>query len=410
MTEIATPPMDRVSAAIAVARTAFAEVSDVPVWPMDAGQVTRALDDLAAHEAQTAALRSRLIMQAEAVEAAQTMSTPNWLAHRQKLSRPEAHRRARLAKGLAAHPATAAALEGGRLNVEQAAAILSGLDTLPEDLDPALVAKAEEHLIELAKDYDAKALKHLARRLLEVVAPDEADAHLAKLLERSAAEDEDANRVYAWETPQGRIRGKFDLDAFTGASFLKALRAKAAPKHRASQGPLGERKPTADRLGEAFADYVRRYPASKLPKAGGLNATVVVTMPLETLMGGLKAAKLDTGEDISPGLARRIACDAGIIPAVLGGRSEVLDLGRTKRFHNKAQRIVATIEQGGCIAEGHDCPPGMSQMHHPTTWSDGGETNRDAWMLCPPAHRRVHDARYTHERLPNGKVRFTRRT
>ena len=88
MTEIATPPMDRVSAAIAVARTAFAEVSDVPVWPMDAGQVTRALDDLAAHEAQTAALRSRLIMQAEAVEAAQTMSTPNWLAHRQKLSRP----------------------------------------------------------------------------------------------------------------------------------------------------------------------------------------------------------------------------------------------------------------------------------------------------------------------------------
>jgi len=133
-------------------------------------------------------------------------------------------------------------------------------------------------------------------------------------------------------------------------------------------------------------------------------------MPLETLLGGLKAAKLDTGQDISPGLARRIACDAAIIPAVLGGRSEVLDLGRTKRFHNKAQRIVATIEQGGCIAEGHDCPPGMSQIHHPTPWSKGGETNRDAWMLCPAAHRRCHDPKYTHQRLPNGKVRFTRRT
>lgn len=127
-------------------------------------------------------------------------------------------------------------------------------------------------------------------------------------------------------------------------------------------------------------------------------------------MGGLKGAKLDTGETISPGLARRVACEAGIIPAVLGGNSEVLDLGRKKRFHTKAQRIKATIEQGGCIEEGCDAPPAMTQMHHPEKWSDGGGTDGDAWMLCPSAHRRVHDSRYSHERLPNGKIRFHRRT
>jgi len=49
-------------------------------------------------------------------------------------------------------------------------------------------------------------------------------------------------------------------------------------------------------------------------------------------------------------------------------------------------------------------------MHHPDEWSKGGETNRDGWMLCPPAHRLVHDPRYTHQLLPNGRVRFTRRT
>ena len=75
-------------------------------------------------------------------------------------------------------------------------------------------------------------------------------------------------------------------------------------------------------------------------------------MPLDTLMGGLKAAKLDTGETISPGLARRLACEAGIIPAVLGGTSQVLDLGRKKRFHNEAQRIVKIIETGGCTGPG----------------------------------------------------------
>jgi hypothetical protein len=108
----------------------------------------------------------------------------------------------------------------------------------------------------------------------------------------------------------------------------KALFALAAPRHRASHGPLGERLPTPERLGHAFVEMIQRYPTKALPKAGGLNATVVVLMPLETLMGSLKAAHLDTGESISPGQARRLACAAGIIPAVLGGESEVLDLSR----------------------------------------------------------------------------------
>ena len=151
-------------------------------------------------------------------------------------------------------------------------------------------------------------------------------------------------------------------------------------------------------------------PPTSSPDAGGLNATVVVLMSYETLIGGLKAAHLDTGEHLSPGLARRIACDAAIIPAVLGGKSEVLNLGRSRRFHSRAQRLKATIEQGGCLAEGCDAPPGFTHMHHPLEWSRGGGTDSDAWMLCPSDHRRVHDPRYTHERLPNGKVRFHRRT
>ena len=81
----------------------------------------------------------------------------------------------------------------------------------------------------------------------------------------------------------------------------KHLYALAAPKHRASQGPLGERRPTPERLGHAFTELIQRYPAKNLPKAGGLNATVVVLMHLDTLMGELKAAHLDTGETISPG-------------------------------------------------------------------------------------------------------------
>ena len=192
--------------------------------------------------------------------------------------------------------------------------------------------------------------------------------------------------------------------------FKKHLFALAAPKHRASQGPLGERRPTPERLGQAFVELIQRYPTKKLPKAGGLNATVVVLMHLDTLMGGLKAAQLDTGETISPGAARRLACEAGIIPAVLDGKSQVLDLGRKKRFYSEGQRIAKTIEAGGCEVEGCDAPPGTTHMHHPERWADGGETNRDGIMICPPHHSRAHDTRYQMTRLPTGKIAFHRRT
>lgn len=72
---------------------------------------------------------------------------------------------------------------------------------------------------------------------------------------------------------------------------------------------------------------------------GGTGATVVVTMTLDSLLGGLAEAVLDNGDRISAATARRLACESGIVPVVLGGRSEVLDLGRRRRYHSKAQRI-----------------------------------------------------------------------
>ena len=214
-----------------------------------------------------------------------------------------------------------------------------------------------------------------------------------------------------WDDGRGKVHGRFTLDALTGSMLKKALHAYAAPKHRASQGPLGERRPTPQRLGQAFTEYIQRYPAKRLPQAGGLNATVVVMMTLETLMGGLKAAGLDTGETISPGQARRLACDARIIPAVLDGNSQVLDLGRGKRLGSEAQRIVKTIEAGGCQVDGCDAPPGMTHLHHNKRWADGGNTNiDDLIMICPWHHSRAHDQRYNMTRLPTGKYTFHRRT
>lgn len=139
-------------------------------------------------------------------------------------------------------------------------------------------------------------------------------------------------------------------------------------------------------------EYVAGYPADRLPDAGGVNATVVATMGLDSLLGGLQAAQLDTGEPISAALARRLACAAGIIPAVLGTKSEPLDLGRRTRFHTAPQRIALAIDQSGCTAEG------------------GETTVKNGRLLCPRHHARAHDPTYTMTRLPGSKVTFQRRT
>lgn len=81
-------------------------------------------------------------------------------------------------------------------------------------------------------------------------------------------------------------------------------------------------------MGTALCELLERLDDSAAPAVGGTGATVVVTMTLETLQGGLTAAALDTGDRITARTARRLACEAGIIPVVLNGKSEVLDQPR----------------------------------------------------------------------------------
>ena len=71
---------------------------------------------------------------------------------------------------------------------------------------------------------------------------------------------------------------------------------------------------------------------------------MVVTIDHTVLAGALKAAHLDTDQALSAGEARRLACSAGILPAVLGSRSVALDLGRESRLFSEAQRLAKGLD------------------------------------------------------------------
>lgn len=408
-----------IAAALARVEDELTSLRDVPAWSMDAEETRSALVRATRATAQLAEVEARLAAHGKVVrveDASGATSTANWWSHATKQTRAGAHRKTRFAAALARplHEPVRVALADGRLLLDQAQVIVEAVDALPDDLVPDdLRADARDTLLGYAADHDAKALRVLGRRILDVVAPEVGEAHEARLLEKQER-DARATAVFRMrDDGQGRSHGRFSIPTADAEMLRKGLLGLASPKHRAA---ADGRAPDPDRpgphtMGEAFCEYVTGYPADRLPNAGGVSATVVVTMDLATLLGGLRAAQLDTGHRISPALARRWACEAGVIPAVLDSDGQVLDLGRTKRFHTKAQRIALGIEQGGCTADGCDWPPGMCHVHHGVPWSRGGPTDlKNGRLLCPRHHARAHDTTYTLTELPGGKVRFHRRT
>jgi hypothetical protein len=115
---------------------------------------------------------------------------------------------------------------------------------------------------------------------------------------------------------------------------------------------------------------------------------------------------------VSAGEVRRLSCNAGIIPLVLGGDSVPLDLGREQRFFSKGQKITLNHVYGGCAAHNCDRPPAWVEYHHKKPWAKGGRTDlADGIPLCPPHHHMAdHPETWNMHTLPDGKVRFHRRT
>jgi hypothetical protein len=176
--------------------------------------------------------------------------------------------------------------------------------------------------------------------------------------------------------------------------------------------PRGRRRATSAVLGDAFVQLVERFPAEDLPTTGGVNATVVVTVPLATLEGRLGAADLlGTSHQLSPGAARRLACSAGVIPAVLDTDSRVLDLGRRARTATTSQRVALAVQQQGtCGVEHCDRPAAWADAHHwRQRWVDGGRTDlTDLVLVCRRHHTLSHLPGRALAPQPGGRYRIRR--
>ena len=121
-------------------------------------------------------------------------------------------------------------------------------------------------------------------------------------------------------------------------------------------------------------------------------AKLVVTIDFETLLGQLAGAGVTgTGEVLSAATVRRLACDAGVLPMVLGRDSEPLDVGRAKRLVTGGLRQALIHRDGGCTFPGCTIPAAWTDAHHVTAWYRGGTTSLSTCvLLCRRHHTYVH--------------------
>lgn len=128
---------------------------------------------------------------------------------------------------------------------------------------------------------------------------------------------------------------------------------------------------------------------------------------LEALLTGLGVAGVEGGGAIVAGEARRLACSAGLVPAVLGGDSVPLDLGRERRLHNSHQRRALALVHETCAVTGCERLFAWCEVHHHRLRSAGGRTDLDnALPLCGWHHRRAHEDGWDLRRHSSGDYRF----
>ncbi len=204
------------------------------------------------------------------------------------------------------------------------------------------------------------------------------------------------------------------------AEYLLRLDPEGRAVLEAAIGPLSAPTPVAGlrdlrpsdrRRGEALVGVCRRATAAGPATPTGEKAQVVVTMTLRDLEARLGSATTlgsrDAGRALAPETARRIACDAGVVPAVLGADGEVLELGRGRRLFSRGQTAALWLRDGGCSFPGCDIPAHWCDAHHLWHWAGGGPTDlANAALLCGRHHTIVHQRGLRGLVSPAGEVEW----
>ncbi len=403
-------PGHPVADALEQMNAALDSVADAPLWSLPGSQVDAVLQDAHRLEGRLHELTLRLVGEADRRRAstrAGAASPQAWLRRRLQLAPGEAKQHVTLAAALADRlDLTRTALASGDLSRAHAQDVAKVLATLPSDLGSSGRMDAERQLIAWCREFDPCEVAKLGRRLWEVIDPEAAEAHEGKLLAKQECEARRKRHLAFGHDGFGghRMRGQFDPES--AAIIAAALDPLAKPLPTTADGP--DPRTPGQRYADALDELCRReLESGELPRRGDEKPQIVVTMTLDKLRQTVGSGRLDTGHRLSPETVRKLACDAQVVPAVLGSDGQPLDLGRSSRTFTPAQRKALGLRDGGCAFPGCDRPPAWCEGHHVRYWIDGGRTDLDnGVLLCCYHHTTIHHGDWVIRMAADGRPDF----
>ncbi|WP_434122448.1 DUF222 domain-containing protein [Paenarthrobacter nitroguajacolicus] len=304
------------------------------------------------------------------------------------------------------------ALSSALVPSRSATIISTALDTVRQLTDEDTITRMEHALTTTAMESDPDFVTKMTKRWTDVIDQDGAEPS-----------EEVLRQLQGAFLRRRRRHGLHHLEIFATAeqyeTLTTAMNTATNPRLTTGNNPTDDKPsgPDLDRRSRAqkllnglVGACALAMTTGKLPSNGGLRPQLTVTIDHRDLFeqvthnsrpsdhGNTGAAlnPLSTGTatftgPIHPNTIRKIACDADIIPVLLGTDSRVLDIGRTTRIFPPHIRKAITARDGGCAFPDCTIPAPWCEAHHTTYWSHGGTTStNNGTLLCSHHHHLIH--------------------
>jgi len=410
------------------ALAAMERFSKAPVRGLSLPELRRLLEKLGRLNSATTSALCRVTVEVDAE--GPSAGAAGVLQNTTRMSKRDANRTAKTAKGLAEMPTVAGRLADGELTAEHVNALVDAAEqTSPEAVD------SDRSLLDSASEKPADLFAQDAKRWVSDNADDRGEA----LLQRQRK----ARKLSMWldrHTGMGCISGQFDPvryglleEAIAGHAKL-LQRQDSAGNHGIAgtadtpSGDPHEKRTFWQRQADAFFEIAtqrdalslqllesigtdetdtgtQRSQARKRQGIGGArgraSTQLVVVADIGLIDGTNPAGRCEipgTGP-VPPSILSQLSPDTKLAGMIFSGKGRVLWLGRSRRFVNLPQELAVAVRDRGCVKCG--APMHQCDIHHVLPWKQDGPTDiENLQALCRTHHRESHGPHDPDKRTP----------
>ena len=364
-----------------VVRLVASAVNDLPSHSLAQSEVAECLRFAQQLQSLGTSLQSRMLRSSgvTGVQSAQLVAATG-------ISSRQAKRAVRLAETINAAPAVSQALAQGEITDGHVEALtfMSALNRRAASNAPGLMAAAKSQGVD---EFQSTVKQWEARAEGDLDGTQTARLHRQK------------RRASWFTTANGMTRIEAELPADTGAVVVGVLEKISERLWRTEDGRTAggnEQRTVVQRNADALIELSGYRPVQEPGTPRHINTDLVVHIDYQALVENSSKAGLrchtENGAPVPLATVRRLACHAGVIPMVMNGKSQPMDIGRKSRAIPAALHTALAARDAGCQFPGCDRPVSWCEAHHIKHWADGGKTSLDNLvLLCSTHHHVIHE-------------------